>query len=60
MNGIYGDNHLAFSNAPRYEAHRDECLACFDALCAHWKEAKGRGHPAAVAALNSVAEVIIW
>jgi len=43
----------------RYEAHRDECLACFDALCVHWKEAKGRGHPAAVAALNSVAEVLM-
>lgn len=52
---------LYYSTNPptfRYEAHRDECLACFDALCVHWKEAKGRGHPAAVAALNSVAEVL--
>jgi cysteinyl-tRNA synthetase len=35
-------------------------LACFDALFVHWKEAKGRGHPAAVAALNSVAQVYRW
>jgi len=44
----------------RYEAHRDECLSCYDTLCTHWKVCKGRGHPASVAALNAIAEVHKW